>query len=68
MRLRHLVTALVLASSLPFAACSSGGDKCDTCSADSDCSSSKGYVCERYVDGRSRCGDPSRPFDTCPTN
>jgi hypothetical protein len=49
-----------------LAACGSKGDKCDTCSSDSDCDQGKGYVCESYADGKSRCGDPTKPGDTCP--
>jgi hypothetical protein len=67
MRLRQLAAALAIAAPLLLTACG-GGDKCDTCSGDSDCDSGKGFVCERYVDGNNRCGDPSRPFDTCPSN
>ena len=68
MRLRHLATALAVAAPLFLSACGGGGDKCDKCSSDSDCDEGKGFICERYVDGTNRCGDPSRPFDTCPTN
>jgi hypothetical protein len=67
MRLRQLAAALAIVAPLLLTACSSG-QKCDECSGDSDCDSGKGYICERYEDGNNRCGDPSRPFDTCPGN
>jgi hypothetical protein len=65
---RLFVTGAIVASALLGIRCGSndGGDKCDVCTRDSDCSLSKGYVCERYTDGISRCGDPSRPSDRCP--
>jgi hypothetical protein len=67
MRLRE--TAFVIARGVPLllGACSKG-TKCDSCSGDSVCDSSQGFVCERYSDGQNRCGDPNRPGDTCPSN
>jgi hypothetical protein len=64
---RVLALAFVAASGLVMITCGSdnGGSKCDICFSDIDCNQGKGYVCELYRDGISRCGDPRKPEDTC---
>ena len=46
--------ALLLLLALPFAGCGSGGDECDPCSSDDDCTA--GLVCSTFSDGSKRCG------------
>jgi len=43
------------------------GPKCSRCELDAHCDPVQHFACEGYVDGLSRCGDPTRPFDTCPS-
>ena len=38
------------------------GPKCSRCELDAHCDPVQHFACEGYVDGLSRCGDPTRPL------